>query len=510
MIQRKQATMRYACALSALVAATIWSCPPAIAQDGTALPAELRDARISVAAMAADVRSVLLTIGEQVDLQVVIDPDVHGAITVEIEEMPLEDALEAVIGPTRYHYGIERGVLRVFGEEVQTRLFALDYITGVRTGLTQLSASSGSSGAAGSSNASSTSSGSGQSDVAQSSSRVNSQSYTDPWAEIIRGLEMIVYGTTGELAGSSHEGPERLVVHPATGVILVTASYEILNRVAHFLESIAGNAQRQVVIEARVVEVSLLDEFHMGIDWSLIPDATDVTGVFGRDKAAAAQALSPGLGAFQIAGSTGDFDALLDALATQGRLKVVSAPRVATLNNQKAIIKVARESSFFNLRVEYEYQPDGSRIPISSVDPQRITIGLILDVTPQISPEGRIMMHVHPSLTELVDTVVFPPDATGADVQANAPVLDIREVDTVVRVADGDMLIIGGLTKERVERRTRGVPLLSKIPLLGWLFRTTHDVTEQVELLILMKPTVVIGRDANESAVRELERLGQK
>jgi len=126
-----------------LLAAAIAGCATVHAQDS--VPPELLDARISVAAMAADVRSVLLTIGEQVGLQVVIDPDVHGAITVEIDEMPLAEALEAVIGPTRYHYRIERNTLRVYGDEVQTRLFALDYITGVRAGLTQLSASSGSS-----------------------------------------------------------------------------------------------------------------------------------------------------------------------------------------------------------------------------------------------------------------------------------------------------------------------------------------------------------------------------
>lgn len=461
--------------------------------------------RISIAARAADIRSVLLTVAEQVGLGIVIDPDVTGAVTLAVEEIALRDALDAIISPAGYHYHLGERLLRVYGREVQTRLFTLNYITGIRSGITQLSASSGSSG--GGSSRTSAVTGSQGGSNAQSSSQVSSEISSDPWAEIIRGLELIVY-SGGQGADAAYvEGPERLVVHPPSGVILVTASFAKLNRVADFLERVEGSTHRQVIIEARIVEVSLLKEFSMGIDWSRIPGAGDITSVYGQGEIGVAQRLSPANEVFQIAASYNDFNMLLDAMEEQGKLRMISAPRVATLNNQKAIIKVAREESFFSVRVEYEYQPDGTRMPIRSVDPERITIGLILDVTPQISPDGHIMMHVHPSLTEMIGEDIFPPEATGLEIQANAPILEIREVDAVVEVKNGSLLIIGGLTKEREVKRVRQVPLLGSIPILGYFFKRTDRTTEQVELIILIKPTIVIGEDADRFALSELDRF---
>jgi MSHA biogenesis protein MshL len=417
--------------------------------------------------------------------------------------MHVQDALDAIIIPAGYAYTVGENLLRVYGGEVQTRLFTLNYMTGVRSGITQLSASSGSASGSGGSGGASTSASSG----AQSSSSVNSEVSTAPWDEIIAGLEMIVYGSALVSGATSADGPERLVVHPPSGVILVTASYAKLNRVADFLERIEGSSHRQVAIEARIVEVTLDDEFHLGVDWSRIPGTGGVTSVFGNDEMAVEQALSLGNSVFRVAGSSGDFDAFLDALGEQGNLRVISSPQITTINNQKAMIKVAREESFFTLRVEYEYQPDGSRTPVASVEPERITIGLILDVTPQISAQGGIMMHVHPSVTELVGEDIFPPEASGSDIQANAPILDIREVDTVVRVESGEMLIIGGLTRQREVKRKRHVPFLGQIPLLGYLFSRTERITEQTELVILLRPRVVVGEEATHLALSELERL---
>jgi len=334
---------------------------------------------------------------------------------------------------------------------------------------------------------------------------------SDPWAEITKGLNMIVFGLP---SGSEGEGAggERLVVHPPSGVILVTATKDKLLRVAEFLEMIEGSSHRQVIVEARIVEVALNDEYQMGIDWTRIPGTgSDIASVAGNDDVAVEQTLNPGNEVFQIAASFGEFNSLLDALDAQGDLKVISSPRVATLNNQKAVIKVAREETFFTVQVEYEYLPDGSTRPVVSVEPERITIGLILDVTPQISSTGDIMMHIHPSLTELVGEDVFPPGASGSDIQANAPILDIREVDTVVRVQDGNMLIIGGLEKERESEKRKGVPFLSRIPLLGHLFRHTTIITEKVELVILLQPKLVIGSEANQDAIEQLDGLlGEK
>lgn len=482
---------------------------------------------VSIVARDADLRSVLLTLAEQVDVDVVVDPGVDGTVTIEVRDVTFENALEAVLEPSDYHYRLTDGLLRVYDDAMQTRVFTVDYITGTRTGTTRLSASSGG-----------TSSANGEQDGGSSSENlvsVDSRSTADVWQEIVSGLELIVFSNTdghaemvtGRSSADAFDGdaPEgavpagrsgasrgdesgpRLVVHPHSGTILVTASYRTLNRVADFLERIQGASYRQVVIEARIVEVTLTDDYTLGIDWSQVPGMGGVTSVFGQGDVAAAQTLAPSETVFQVAFSSGDFDALLGALANQGDVKVISAPRVAALNNQKAVFKAAREQSFFARRIDYETQPDGTSQPILTVEPQRVTIGLVLDCTPQISLEGDIMMNIHPSVTELVGEDVFPPGAEGDEVLANAPVLDIREVDTVVRVETGQLLVIGGLMKERVSEVRKMVPFLGKIPGLGYLFSQTKYVREHVELVIAMRPVVVVGQAAHEEAVAELERL---
>jgi MSHA biogenesis protein MshL len=462
--------------------------------------------RVSVAARGADIRGVLLALVEQAGLDLIADPDVDGTITLEIENVTIGEALDAILIPAGYQYDLTAGLLRVHGRGLHTRLFTLNYMTSVRAGLTRLSASSG-----GSSDASATGGGDTQrsgGSGGESSFSVNSEMFSDPWTEIIKGLELILFGEVFGGMGVPEGVPERLVVHPASGVILVTASLPKLNRVADFLEKIEGSVHRQVLIEVRIMEVALSEGFHMGIDWSRIPGGSeDITSVYGNNDIAAAQKLSPGNDIFQIAASAGEFNMLLDALGTQGRVKVISSPRIATLNNQKAIIKVAREASFFSQRIDYQMQPDGSMTPIASVEPERTTIGLILDVTPQISPDSDIIMHIHPSLTHLAGEDVFPPGASGTDVLANAPVLDIREVDTVVRIKSGNMLIIGGLMKDNERLEEKGIPLLRSIPILGYLFKRTDLVKEKVELVIVLKPSVVIGEDADDHAANELERL---
>jgi len=156
---------------------------------------------------------------------------------------------------------------------------------------------------------------------------------------------------------------------------------------------------------------------------------------------------------------------------------------------------------------QVDAEADEVHVLMVTVDPQRVTIGLVLDVIPQVGADGGIMMNIHPSITELVGEEVFPPGAETGEVLANAPVLDIREVDTMVRVPDGQLLVIGGLVKERQRDEVRKVPILGDIPLVGYVFRQTRTQTEQVELVIALRTRVLVGKAASEMAERELEKL---
>ncbi len=184
--------------------------------------------------------------------------------------------------------------------------------------------------------------------------------------------------------------------------------------------------------------------------------------------------------------SSGIDRTFIDILKTQGKVNVVSNPKVNTMNNQRAVIKVARDQAVF----ESTSTVSVGGVPTIASTIRYITIGLILDVVPYVDDQGNIVMNIHPMLTQ--DTGLVTTDKqTGNSV----PILDIREVDTTVRMKEGEMVVIGGLIKEQKNEQTVGIPGLSSIPLLGWPFRAWTRITDRTELVIFLTPKVVYAKD---------------
>ena len=250
----------------------------------------------------------------------------------------------------------------------------------------------------------------------------------------------------------SKEG--KLVIHKLANTVLVTDFPINLKRIAEFLEKIEGSVQRQVMIQAKIVEVALSDQYKMGLDWGAIGRMGSLRGVLSGGMSFA-QSLGTGTGVFQFGVSSQDFTALLDAMSQQGQLNTLSSPKISTLNNQKAVIKVGRDEVFFEAiyKPESVYDPSTGRTNtqsvFSSVSPKTVTIGIVLDVTPQISPDGYITMNIHPSITELVRTEEF---RVNGELYSTAPVIDIRETDTVVRANDGQTIVIAGMMQDKKRR----------------------------------------------------------
>jgi MSHA biogenesis protein MshL len=169
---------------------------------------------------------------------------------------------------------------------------------------------------------------------------------------------------------------------------------------------------------------------------------------------------------------------LIDALSTQGKIDIISSPRVSTLNNQKAIIKAAIEDVYFDVTTA------AGTPPITTATPKYITIGLILDVTPQIDADGTIIMDIHPSVTERVSTATF------ADTKQQAPVISVRETQTIVRVREGQTILIAGLMQSKEKENLSGVPCLMNVPVAGEAFRQTRTDKTKYEIVILITPTI--------------------
>ena len=408
----------------------------------------------------ADIHEILTVLSRESKLNIIVDPDVRGEVTVDLKDVTLAKALDCLLTPLGMQYKREANFIRVSPIRMQTRMFTLNYLTTKRTASGTVSGTSGT-----------------RAEKALGSFiKVETSDIADLWKEIEEVLKSI----------SSEKG--RLVINKVSGSILVTDFPQYLARIAEFLETIEGSAQRQVMIQAKIIEVTLSDQYKMGIDWSAIARSGSVRGTF-------TQLLSPGTEIFQIGISNSDFSFLLDAMSKQGKIDILSSPKVSTLNNQPAVIKVATEDVYWEREFAYT-AGDGGEVRGSS-RPRWITIGILLKVTPQIGSDGLITLDIHPSVTEKVGESVSPE----GDV---APILDVRETNTVARVRDGQTIIIAGLLKKSEINEVTSVPFLGKIPVLGALFRRTVKEKKKTELVIMFTPTIVVGNEIENQSIEGL------
>lgn len=275
--------------------------------------------------------------------------------------------------------------------------------------------------------------------------------------------------------------------------IMVTDHKANVTRIGDYLKHIKQTLHLQVDIEAQIYEVVFNDEFHLGIDWQNVTGSLEKWAVSSGGVPAGFPTsrlivdnplggLKPGTPALSLAITTDESRVVLDALKQQGRLEVVSQPRIRTLNNQAALIKVGTEKPFFRKTV---FATTGtSSQTTTDVEVQSITIGTVLALTPQISDDGWITMDISPVITRLVDSVAGPDGAT-------APEVDIKQTSSLVRIRDNTTVIIGGLIQNERHKTERRVPILGDIPILGYPFRGVFENKRRTELVIFITPTIV-------------------
>jgi len=440
-----------------------------------------------------EISQVFLALSRQVPYSIIVDPEVKGKVTMDLKKVTLKEVMDTLTSFLGLAYEIKGEIIRVSMPRMDTRIFTLNYVTTTRKGTGKLQAVTGVSGYQ-------ASGGGASREEAKGGSAIETGPDTaDFWKEVEEGLKNMV----------SKEG--KLVINKLANTVLVTDFSINLKRIAEFLERIEGSVQRQVMIQAKIVEVSLSDQYKMGLDWSAISKMGSLRGALSGGMSFA-QSLSTGTGVFQFGVSNQDFTALLDAMSQQGKLNILSSPKVSTLNNQKAVIKVGREEIFFEPQYDVVTTTDpltgkikDSQSVLSSVEPKTVTIGIVLDVTPQISPDGYITMNIHPSITELVK--IAESGTKGSAGYATAPVIDIRETDTVVRANDGQTIIIAGMMQDKKKEVKTRVPFLGDIPVFGNLFSRTEEEIQKTELVILLTPTILVGKRIEDLSREELRRL---
>jgi len=437
---------------------------------------------ISFSVRNADIRETLLALSKTIGYNVVLDPDVSGNATLEVKRVHPLAALDALLAPLGLQYKIKNRIIRVSKMSQETRIFSLNYITTTRKGTSSFSTAISVSGAGGA-----TTSGSGT---------ITSEDAADLWVDLEKGLKEIV------------SGKGKFTINKMSGLIVVNDFPVNLNRVAEFLEAIEGSVQRQVMIQAKVVDVTLTDEYNLGLNWTAIINSAGINvnaalaggNIFLQPLTIPGQGAAAATTVFQTALSTDDFTLILRAMSEQGEVKILSSPQISVMNNQKAAMKVVRSEVFFEVSSTIDEE---TKTRSSNVTSRTVDIGLVLEVTPQISPTGEVMMNIHPIITDQVGESSFE----SAELSLKSPVLAVRETQTVVKVADGRTIVLAGLIQDKKSEKKTKVPLLADIIGLGRLFKQTERLKNRSELVIFLTPTVLTGKRMENLSQRELKLL---
>jgi MSHA biogenesis protein MshL len=417
------------------------------------------------------------------EVSAAIDADVTGETTVDLPRGSLRQALTAMLEPTGYHF--EETDTGFAVRKTKTVLYMIDYPQLTRSGSGSASITLGANGNGGSNAPAQatlpiTNNGiaGNVSDATQVS--VSQENQNTFWT----GLE-------AELKSMLKDG-DSLVLNRFSGVAQVTATSRRQEVIRSFIELVNRRITQQVEIEARLVEVTLRDEQKLGVDWELAATSLGNVSVAGIEvplQVAGVGGATLNSNTFAANLGFGRASAVISALKQQGEVKTVAQPRLRALNNQTAFIKVGEDRPFFRLQQSTSFQQGGTGAPVNqtqeSFSVSTITIGTILAVTPQIDSQGVITLDVLPAITRLQSIVTSP------DGRQTAPVTEVKQASTIVRLRDGETAVIGGLIAEESGESTRAVPGLGSVPLVGRAFRSKAALRTRTELVIFLTPKLV-------------------
>ena len=473
------------------------------------------EAKLDLLVNNAQARDVFLAIVADTRYSMLMHPDVTGTLSVTLRGVTVGETLEAIRDVYGYDFKIEGRRITVYGPSLQTRIFTVNYPQSQRLGSSELRVSPGSALQSGVLSRAASSTGLPATGSAQQAdgSRVLTTSKTDFWAELTGAAK----GLIGDGAGRN------VIISPQAGIMAVRAMPDELRQVDKFLKAAQIAVERQVMLEAKIVEVELRDGFQSGIDWSALASHRNAIGTLGvlsgnTGNSALANGARPGLPGFAVASSSGStdglslpspgsglfglafaasgFQAVLGFLETQGDIQILSSPRIATLNNQKAVLKVGVED-FFVTNVSGGTvatssllgSSGGTTLPSLTLTP--FFSGISLDVTPQIDETTNITLHVHPSVTFVTEKTKQVDLGSIGNYRLPLASSSVNETDTLVRLQDGNIVAIGGLMQIESSQRTSGLPGTAGSPLLSTLLGNQSSIGRKKEVVVLLKPTII-------------------
>jgi MSHA biogenesis protein MshL len=516
------------------------------------------ETRFDLSVNNAPAQQVFLAIVSGTRYSMLVHPDVSGTISVNLKDVTVPEALRALRDLYGYEYRVDGTRVFVQGASLQTRVFRVNYLVGQRLGRSEVRVISGSvsdaavagvpgaagTGVVGAATLPATGfqgipgqtpqSGAGR---VTDSSRIQTSTRSDFWKDLEDTLKVIV-GT---------EAGKTVVVNGQAGVIVVRGMPTDMRNVEDYLRAIKLSVERQVMLEAKIIEVTLADSFQAGINWAAFPSGKFSAGVLGpnttlgttgtlsnpnlsanpsgRSVTSSGTAGSllgqitntpinlPGAGLFGLALQTSNFAALLEFLESQGSVQVLSSPRIATINNQKAVLKVGTDEFFITNIQSGSTTTTGVVGGVTNSFPtltlQPFFSGVALDITPQIDEAANVILHIHPSVSEVTqqERTINLGEVFGGLVTIPTARSQVSETDSIVKVADGNIVAIGGLMKVQSADRRSGLPGVQDVPGINYLFGRRARLSSKTELVILIKPTIVQGEADPEDVSRVRDRV---
>ena len=433
--------------------------------------------RLNISVHDLDAREFFMGLVVDSAANMVVHPDVQGAISLTLKKVTLEQVLTTVHKVYGYDYKKTDIGYIIYPASAQTKIFKIDLLDITRKGESSTRVTFGQS-AQHSDSSSTDSSSNSENSGSTSGGSIITQTDANFWGELEQSLYALIAGN-----------PEAsIALNKQTGVIVARAKPMQLLEIERFIDATQAQSQRQVILEAKFIEITLDDSHQDGVNWASI--AKESGKAFLTSVAPLPSAVSQVKDVFTTQVQFGDFTAYVELLATQGKTKILSSPRISTLNNQKAIIKVGKDEYFIT-----DISSDNNSSASTTTTTQDVTwtpffSGIALDVTPQINDRDEVTLHIHPSIT-LVEAQDKRFIANGQDNQVPMALNTMRESDSIVQAKNGQVIVIGGLMQTIRTEGKSGIPWLSELPYLGWLFRTNTGAGKKTELVILLKPTVI-------------------
>ncbi len=472
----------------------------------------LAEKRLEVAASEVDAQEFFAALVDESPYSVAVHPDVSGTITLNLKNSTINEVLDVV--EEVYGYEIRRNgkVVQVFPAGIRTETIALNYLFVKRFGMSSTNINSGGvsendqnsgNNSNSNSNNSNNSSSSNNSNTSnqnsqQGSSGINiyTETESDFWKELKETLTLLV-GNTDDRS---------VIISPQAGLVTVRALPVEIKAVKDFITDTQTHLRRQVIIEAKIMEVTLNDDYQQGVKWDQVLGSIGNTDLsFSTTGSIAGNLISNAIGGTSsLAVSNKDFTGVIDLLSTQGNVQVLSSPRITATNNQKAVIKVGSDE-YYVTDVASTTTTGTSTTTTPEIDLTPFFSGIALDVTPQIDENGEVILHVHPSVTstdeqtkviKLGDDEIILPLAQSS----------IRESDTIIRAKSGEIVVIGGLIETKKVDVQSKTPLLGDLPIFGELFKSKSETTQKKELVILLKP-IVVGQDTWKNQLQDARSL---